>query len=148
MLLICTLFSRVPPRLLYGRNGAATKGGLVLAGLLFVLSYLFWRLPGVSEAAYDLLPVDVIGGGIVVLLLLAAAHAYLNDGLIVSWLLVFGSLLGATLNRVGVGLTSSDPLAVLALSAGLPLGGAVIIGTSGHLVGVGLRMLIRAAAVD
>lgn len=138
----------ISPRLLYGRDRVATKGGLVLAGLLFVVSYLFWRLPDVSEAAYDLLPVDVIGGGIVLLVLVVAAHASLNDGLIVSWLLVFFPLLGATLNLVGVGLTSSDPLAVVALSVGIPLGGAFIIGTGGHLVGAGLRYIVTAAGVD
>jgi len=133
---------------LYGRDRTATATGLLLAGVLFVAFYLFWRLPGVSAAAYDLLPVDVIGGGIAGLLTVAALQAHYNDGIVVIWVLVFLPVLGATMNFVGVGLQSPTLWERLALIVAIPAVAALLIGTGGYLLGSGSRYVVRSAGTD
>jgi hypothetical protein len=131
--------------LLYGRTRSNTARGIILAGVLFTVSFLFWRLPDVSNSAYDILPVDVIGGGFVALLLIATVQAYYNEGLLVSWLLVTLPAFGATINHVGVGLTSPDPLTTVGLVVGIPVVIGFVVGTSGFLVGRSVRCVILSA---
>lgn len=128
--------------MLYGRDKTITSRSLAISGLLFIISFLFWRIPGISDRAYDLLPVDVIGGGFAALLIIAMIQAHLNEGLLISWLLVFLPALGATLNFVGVGLTSGEPLFKIGVIIGLPVGIALIVGTTGFLVGRGLHHIV------
>lgn len=122
--------------------------GLVLGVVLFVVSYLFWRLPGVSDAAYDVLPVDVIGGGLALVFLVSAAHAAQNQGLLVSWLLVFLPVLGATMNFVGVGLQSPNPGEQIAFILAIPLATALLLGTAGYLIGRGVAHVLRSAGTE
>ena len=89
---------------LYGQDQTLTTRGLAASGLLFVISYIFWRLPGISESTYEFLPVDVIGGGFAALLVIAAIQAFYNKGIIVSWSLVLLPTFEASVNFVGVGL--------------------------------------------
>lgn len=135
----------VPRQLVYGRDEHATRRGLVLGVVLFVLSYLFWRLPGVSDTAYDVLPVDVIGGGFALVVLVAAVHAARNRGLLVSWLLVFLPVLGATMNFVGVGLQSPTPGEQIMFIVAIPLAAALLLGTAGYLVGRGVAHVLQSA---
>lgn len=135
-------------QLVYGRDRRKTELGLVFAGVLFLASYLFWRLPGVSEAAYDLLVVDVVVGGFALLVLVAAVHAYGNRGLLVSWLLVFLPVLGASLNFVGVGLQTPATAETVALALAIPAASALLLGTGGYLLGRGIRRVARSAGPD
>lgn len=135
-------------RLWYGRRTRDTNAGLLVAGALFVVFYLFWRLPGVSETAYDVLPVDVIGGGIALLLLVAAVQAARNQGLLVSWLLVYLPFLGATLNLVGVGFQSPSAVETVGLVVAIPLAGTLIVGTAGYLLGRGTDRVLRSAGAE
>ena len=130
---------------LYGRDKSITAWSLAISGLLFVISYLFWRLPGISDSAYDFLPVDVIGGGFAALLIIATLQAYFNEGLPISWLLVFLPAFGATVNFVGVGLQSGDPLTEIGLIIGLPVVIALVLGTAGFFVGRSTRFIISSA---
>lgn len=135
----------VPRQFVYGRDERATRLGLVLGVVLFVVSYLFWRLPGVSDTAYDVLPVDVIGGGFALVFGIAAVHAARNRGLLVSWLLVFLPVLGATMNFVGVGLQSPTPGEQIMFIVAIPLAAALLLGTAGYLVGRGVAHILRSA---
>lgn len=130
---------------LYGQDKTLTVRSLAISGLLFVISYLFWRIPGISDSAYDLLPVDVIGGGFAALLIIATLQAYLNEGLLISWLLVLLPALGATINFVGVGLTSGDPLIKIGAIIGLPVVIALIVGTAGFFVGRVVHYIVSSA---
>jgi|GEM_PF-2643580 len=135
-------------QLVYGREERKTKIGLVVGAVLFIGSYLFWRLPGVSDTAYDVLPVDVIGGGFALLLLVAAVHAASNRGLLVSWLLVFLPVFGASLNFVGVGLQSPTLGEQVALIVAIPLAAALLLGTAGYLLGRGVEHILRSAGTE
>ncbi len=112
-----------------------------MAVALFVLSYVLWRFPRLSEAAYDL-GVDVIVGGFVLAFASAALYAYANEGIVGCWLLVSLPVLGATLNRVGVGLTSATPLELYGLAVAIAVLAGVALGTAGFLFGTGLRRLV------
>jgi len=130
---------------LYGQDQILTTRGLAASGLLFVISYIFWRLPGISESAYEFLPVDVIGGGFAALLVIAAIQAFYNKGIIVSWSLVLLPTFGASVNFVGVGLQSGDPLLKIGLILGLPMTIALILGSTGFLVGRGIDYIVSSA---
>jgi hypothetical protein len=132
-------------RILYGRDRGKTRLGLLLGGLLFLSSYLFWGFPGVSEAAYDLFPIDVIGGGLALLVLVAGGYASQNDGVLISWLLVFLPVLGATLHFAGVGLQTPDSGEQIAFILAIPLVSALLLGTGGYLLGRGIYRLRRSA---
>lgn len=138
----------VSRQLVSGRDQRSTKIGLAVGVVLFVGSYLFWRLPGVSEAAYDVLPVDVIGGGFALLFLVAAVHAAYNRGLLVSWLLVFLPVFGASLSFVGVGLQSPALGEQVALIVAIPLAAALLLGTAGYLLGRGVEHILRSAGTE
>lgn len=127
--------------LVYGREKTRTAWGVTIAGGLFILSYFFWGLPGVSATAYDVLPVDVIGAGLALLVLVTAWQAYWNHGLIVNWLLVFFPVLGATLNFVGVGLQSPTGWERLGLTVAIPVLAALLLGTIGYLLGTATKRL-------
>lgn len=135
-------------QLVYGRDERKTKIGLVVGAVLFIGSYLLWRLPGVSETAYDVLPVDVIGGGFALVLLVAAVHAASNRGLLVSWLLVFLPVFGASLNFVGVGLQSPALGERVALIVAIPLAAALLLGTAGYLLGRGADHVLQSSGTD
>lgn len=122
--------------------------GLVLGVVLFIVTYLFWRLPGVSDTAYDVLPVDVIGGGFALVFLVAAVHAARNRGLLISWLLVFLPVLGATMNFVGVGLQSPTPGEQITFIVAIPLAAALVLGTAGYLLGRGVAHILESAGTE
>lgn len=119
---------------LYGRKQPYTTWAVTIAGGFFVLSYFFWAIPGVSATASELLPVDVIGTSLTLLVLLTGVHAYWNRGLVINWLLVFFPVLGATLNFVGVGLQTPG-IERLGLTLALPVLTALLLGTTGYLLG-------------
>lgn len=140
-----SLNDTVSRQFVFGRDERKTKLGLVLGAVLFLGSYLFWRLPGVSEAAYDVLSVDVIGGGFALVFLVAAVHAAQNRGLLICWLLVFLPVFGATLSFVGVGLQTPTLGERAVLIVAIPLAAALLLGTAGYLVGRGVEHILRLA---
>lgn len=142
------LSGTVSRQLVYGRDQQKTKRGLILGAVLFVGSYLFWRLPGLSDTAYDVVPVDVIGGGFALVFVVAAVHAAQNRGLLISWLLVFLPVFGATLSFVGVGLQSPTPGEQIALIVAIPLAAALLVGTAGYLLGRGVAHILRSAGTE
>lgn len=142
------LSGTVSRQLVFGRDQRSTKIGLTIGAVLFVGSYLFWRLLGVAEAAYDVLPVDVIGGGFALLLLIAAVHAAYNQGLLISWLLVFLPVFRASLSFVGVGLQSPALGEQVALIVAIPLGAALLLGTAGYLLGRGVENILRSTGTE
>lgn len=101
-----------------------------------------------SEAAYDPFPVDVIGGGFVLLGLVAAVYALQNQGLFISWLLVFLPVFGATLSFVGVGLQSPAPGEQIVLILTIPLVSALLLGTGGYLLGRGIQHILQSAGQE
>ncbi|MFC7156182.1 hypothetical protein ACFQPA_12085 [Halomarina halobia] len=111
----------------------------MIAITLLIFAYLFWAIEGVSSAAYDLSPIDVIGGGLALLLLLATIQAYYNDGLLISWLLVFLPVFGTALSGVGVGLIRPTPMKSFGLAIGIALFAALTLGTVGFLLGTAIR---------
>lgn len=128
----------IQDRYLYGDDLTVSRRWVGASAILFIVSYVFWWVPGLSELGYNLLPIDVIGGGIGLIFLLALYQAYSNDGLFLCWLLIFAPVLGATLNHVGVGLTSMSPLIAYSLSVVISLLTAVGLGT----VAFGIAQLI------
>lgn len=117
---------------------AATVGAVVLAGV--------W----LGTAAFDVVlraigpfgPAQWLLFGLVAA---AAGQAYVNDGLLVSWAVIFVPLFALAMGSIGVGLAGEGLAAVVGV-IGYPVlvaaVGAVTVGTVGFLSGVGLRLMI------
>ncbi|MDZ7702520.1 MAG: helix-turn-helix domain-containing protein [Halobacteriales archaeon] len=131
---------------LSGRDLDTTADALVLAAVGAVVVALGWLAIATFDVVIQpvggfglaqLLPLVVIGG--------AAAHAYVNDGLVVSWAVVFLPLLALGLASIGLGLAGQG-LAQLPGAIGYPVllasVGALVLGTVGFVAGVGLRVVV------
>lgn len=90
-------------------------------------------------------PIDPAPAFIFALVVSAAVQAYHNDGLLVSWLLVFAPVAVVGLGVFGIGLAGED-VANIAGAIGYPviLGAvaALVLGTGGFVVGAGARRAI------
>lgn len=128
-------------RALFGRSESAIKLGLALAGAAFVAATVglstVERLRGLEALARPLW----WQVGALAVLAVTALHAYLNEGLVVCWLLAFGPMFGvsagfggAVFAEGGSGLLSTA--AASAVGAGTA---ALLLGGGGFLIGYGVR---------
>lgn len=128
---------------LFGRTRSRSRWWIGVSIILFVLSYSFWYYIRVSSIPYDvdISPIVIVEIGFVLAFISAVFHAYSNDGLFISWLLVFFPVAGATLDRIGVGMISPTPLETVGFGIGIAAVIAFVFGTVGFLLGVGVRRL-------
>jgi len=126
--------------LLLGRDERRTKRwGLGVVALLLASLVYFAAVKVMGYPAIHLLL--WWEGYAVLLVTLITVQAYSNGGLVMSWLLAFGAVVGVILNYGGIGLTGSGP-GLLELIGIAILGGfigAVIIGTLGFGIGMVMR---------
>lgn len=129
-----------------GLNPDLSRRVALVAAGAFVVVTAFWlivvslELTVPSIGPFDPAPVLTI-----LLVGAAAIQAYYNDGLLVSWLVVFAPIAGFGLGLIGNGL-AADGLHTLAGTIGyaviLGTVAAVVLGTSGFLIGAGGRRLV------
>lgn len=142
------LFARiVESPLLGGRSrDRSRRGALVAAGAFVVIAPLWFAVTSFN------VDVGISGVGLfgpapalaVLLVGAAAVQAYYNDGLLVSWLVVFAPIAGFGVGLLGAGLAAGG-LEIVAGAIGysviLGAGAALVFGTSGFLIGAGGRRL-------
>jgi hypothetical protein len=125
---------------LLGRDERLTKRwGLGVVALLLASLVYFAAVKVMGYPAIHLLL--WWEGYAVLLVALITVQAYSNGGVVMSWLLAFGAVVGVILNYGGIGLTGSGP-GLLELIGIAILGGfisAVIIGTLGFGIGTVMR---------
>lgn len=121
-------------RLLYGRSPVVSRQLVLLAvGLLALAAATFYT------DVNTLWPLPLVESGAVLLVALAAAEAYYNEGVLVAWLLSFAAALPAFVFHPPRGprfavTPETAPMAV-ATAAGVAVG----LGTVGFVVGAALR---------
>lgn len=126
-----------------GRNERAVRRWAFVAGVLLVGSLVFFS--AVKALDYPTVHLVLWWEGYAILLTsLIAVQSYSNGGIVMSWLLAFGAIVGVILNYGGIGLTGGGPsvleLVGFALIGGLL--GAAIIGTVGFGLGVTIRRFV------
>ncbi len=131
-------------RALFGRSGSSARLALGIAGASFVAAAvglaMVERLHGVDVLVR---PVWWQVGALAVVAV-TAVHAYLNEGLIVCWLLAFGPLFGVSAGLGGAVFAEmrSGLLATVVASAIGAGTAAVLLGGVGFLIGYGLRYVL------
>lgn len=132
----------VARQLLIGRDDRRTKQWAVLIGALFFGSLLYFRA-AMDADYYSIL--DWLGweGAAVILGGLVVLQALDNEGLVISWGLVFAAVAGLVLNFGGMGMTGEiGVLEHLRTTVVLAGGTAALLGTIAFGVGVGVRRVI------
>jgi len=128
--------------LLLGRDETRSRHWGIAAGILLVASLIYFA--AVKTMDYPAIHLALWGEGYAVLLtILVAAQAYSNEGVVVSWALPFGAVVGLILNYGGVGLTGRGPEIVELFGLAI-LGGiiaAAIVGTLGFCIGAAGRRI-------
>lgn len=121
---------------LFGHRPDRTRLTLALAAAIFLATLLVgtyargrWMQAVMESTALPVAFLILVGGG------LAIWNAYWNDGLLLGWLLL-GCLVGPWLLHYNLRLGISQPF----VSAGY-VTLALVVGTAGYLVGVGLRRI-------
>ncbi|MFB6143274.1 MAG: ArsR/SmtB family transcription factor [Halorientalis sp.] len=126
-------------RSLSRRAGRLGAGGFVVAAVgWFAVAATGTRVPGLG-------PVDPALALGLVLVVAAAVQAYYNDGLLVSWFVVFGPVAGFALGLFASGfLAGGAGVLVGAVGYAVVVGtvAALVFGTGGFLVGAGCRRLV------
>lgn len=122
--------------LLLGRDKTRARQWGIAAGVLLIASLIYFA--AVKTIDYPAIHLALWWEGYTVLLtVLVAVQAYSNGGVVVSWALTFGAVVGLILNYGGVGLTGKGPEIVELLGLAI-LGGiivAAIVGTLGFCIG-------------
>ncbi|GAB3410574.1 hypothetical protein GCM10027435_01330 [Haloparvum alkalitolerans] len=132
-------------RALFGRSAVRARRAIALAGAAFVAAAaglaIVERFYGIDAVVRPLW----WQAGALVVVAATAAHAYLNGGLLVCWLLAFGPLFGVSAGLGGAVFAEvrSGLLATAAASAVGAGAAAVLLGGAGFLIGYGLRYLLR-----
>lgn len=126
--------------LLVGRDRAATRQVLVVAAGLFLSTLAVLEILVVTGTGMAL-STDGPGGAIAALLALvalAALQAYRNDGLVLSWTVVFAPTYAFVLHSFAG--SATQPLVVTVIyAAELAAVATLLLGTGGFLVGAGAR---------
>jgi hypothetical protein len=128
--------------LLLGRDETRTRQWAIAAGILLVASLIYFA--AVKAMAYPAIHLALWWEGYGVLLtILVAVQAYSNGGIVVSWALTFGAVVGLILNYGGVGLTGRGPEIVELLGLALLAGSiaAAVVGTLGFCIGTAGRRI-------
>lgn len=113
---------------------------------LFLLSSGFWFVQGVTNLQMmQIGPFDIIRHGLILIVIFAAMTAYWNDGLLLSWTVVFASIVSIALYGVGQALILGDLTVLfggvsLAVVAGIV--GPFTLGSIGYVVGIEIRRAI------
>jgi len=83
-------------------------------------------------------------GYAVLLTLLIAIQAFSNGGIVLSWMLAFGAVIGVILNYGGIALAGEPPelLELIGLAAAGGLIAALTLGTLGFAIGTVARKLV------
>jgi hypothetical protein len=126
-----------------GRDERAVRRWAFVAGALLVGSLVFFSAVKVLD--YPTVHLLLWWEGYAILLTgLIAVQSYLDGGIVMSWLLAFGAIVGVILNYGGIGLTGGGPslleLMGIALIGGLA--GAAFFGTLGFGLGVAIRQIV------
>lgn len=138
------MFARIKHSpLLGGRNQALSRR--VTLGALLVSAVLAFPWLVITSTGYVtpfLSPTDIVPVFTIALVGAAAIQAYYNDGLLVSWLVVFGPVAVFAIGIFGIGPIESE-LEQIAGTIGYPVIvgtiGAVVLGTLGFVLGAGVR---------
>lgn len=128
---------------LFGRRDDLFRVALTLTGILFLAAAVgATRLEGVYDVERVSRPL-VWQSGALGLILLTAINAYVNEGVVVCWLLAFGPILGAALALGGFVFAAGESGLIPALSASVVGAGtvAILLGSLGFLIGYPLRLL-------
>jgi hypothetical protein len=128
---------------LLGRDKRAVRRWAFVAVALLVGSLVFFSAVKILD--YPTVHLLLWWEGYAILLTaLIVVQSYSNGGIVMSWLLAFGAIIGVILNYGGIGLTGGGPsvleLVEFALLGGLI--GAVIFGTVGFGLGVTIRRFV------
>ncbi|MFB6234432.1 MAG: hypothetical protein ABEH81_04795 [Halopenitus sp.] len=128
---------------LFGRRDDLFRGALILTGILFVAAAVVAMQLGTVYAVDRLSRPLVWQTGALGLILLTAINAYLNEGVMVCWLLAFGPILGATLGLAGIVFSAGGSGLIPAIAASVMGAGtlAILFGGVGFLIGMSLRTL-------
>jgi len=132
-----------PSSHLLGRDKRAVRRWAFVAGALLVGSLVFFS--AIKEFDYPTVHLLLWWEGYAILLItLIAVQSYSNGGIVMSWLLAFGAVVGVILNYGGIGLARGGPsvleLVGVALIGGLF--GAAVFGTVGFGLGVTIRQIV------
>lgn len=129
--------------LVAGREHTTTRYFLAATLGLSLVGGTFWLLrPALGLESAQIGPVNVGLHGLVVVTLVAAVHAYLNDGLVVTWSIVGVPIVSYGAYGLGLILASGNyesagAVLMMAILGGF-LGGLVL-GTAAFIVGAGAR---------
>lgn len=126
-----------------GRNKRQTKlWGLFAAALLLISLGGF---AAIKASGYPDIHLMLWWEGYAALLtLLIAVQAFSNGGIVLSWALAFGAVVGVILNHGGIALTGEEPelLKLIGLAVAGGLIAALTLGTLGFAIGTAARKLI------
>lgn len=136
----------VTSSVLSGQDIETSRRVLIGSSVLFAILGCSWLIQAILAVDFTLLGSPYLfGAGLVTLVVLAAGNAYWNEGLLISWLLVFLPICSLSFYGIGVALrTGTWSTAVGGILFGLLVGviGALTIGSVGHLIGIGGRRMI------
>lgn len=118
-------------------------GAFVALGVTwFVLAAFQFTLP-------DAGPLDPARDGAILLVSVSAIQAYYNDGLLVSWVVVFAPLASIGFLIIGTGIASGSMLSLVGIigyAMIIAIIGALVLGTGGFLIGSGMRRVVATVA--
>ena len=121
-------------RVATGAVGAFGAGGVIW----LVLAAFHLTIP-------DMGPFEPARDGAILLICLSAIQAYYNDGLLVSWVIVFAPLASVGFLIIGNGIASGSMLSIVGVvgySVIIGALGALVLGTGGFLLGAAGRRLV------
>jgi hypothetical protein len=129
-----------------GRNrGLSRRVAIGAVGAFVALGAVWFILAAFQFTLPDLGPVDPLRDGTILLVGIAAIQAYYNDGLLVSWVVVFAPLASVGFLSIGTGLAGGSMLSVVGIvgySVIIGTVGALVLGTGGFLLGASGRRVV------
>lgn len=128
--------------LLVGRNRATSRQVVVVAAGFFLSTVAVLAVVAVTGTSLAAVPGGGVGAGgaLLGLVALAGLQAYYNDGVVLSWTVVFAPTYAFVLHAFAMG--SLEPLVVdVFYAAQVAAVVALLVGTGGFLLGAGARRL-------
>jgi DNA-binding transcriptional ArsR family regulator len=129
-----------------GRNrGLSRRVAIGAVGAFVALGAVWFILAAFQFTLPDLGPVDPLRDGTILLVGIAAIQAYYNDGLLVSWVVVFAPLASVGFLSIGTALAGGSMLSVVGIvgySVIIGTVGALVLGTGGFLLGASGRRVV------